>query len=912
MKKWIFLFFITFLPLFVHADNTQIIPKNESLYKVSSIEDIEKDLTKRMILGVLGKDALIYFLPSDTDDSVINQIKNLSDSEVDRISKPFNSSIISGTLILVSSFFLVAVTTMILYMIWLYIESLLRTQDSGQFLGDKWNKVFTPLKIIIGFALIFPMFGQSHAPFNKLSETSSGWNVGAFSLSQVAVIMSAGVSSQSANVIFGEFIRAMPKHYPAIKMPNVASKAPFMSDVIDFMVCAKSSYNKSIQLTFRRYDTLDSSVYKMHARAGKCEISGQVGYDEATVNDLETNNALREIVGNVNYKDMQLSAIKKAVQNMFNTAGQVADAIIVSEDTTNLIKSDIGISPSNWQDYCGNIAEQGKEDLTDKGLMLFNYYAANCLSKNFVEDLSKTSLSTAYIYSNQNYLKNNNIELCVHGGSTDANGEKSLTFAKVKEDEYSFSDNYKMISSCVQEVCTGDHIYECASAINFAKEMQEKEKIARMGWITGGANAYKIFSGRNNVNAMSVINKSSFSSSYSDDNADFIDLDANNGTVIDSFATTLNAVSPVSFDYSDFMSFIKDKSSDYDQAIIDGAQNKSLMDGGADGWFGIAKLQNCVENPMKISGGYVCGNVTEEIHLFGSKLLALGLQVKAVALLQNTNKGKVNKEVATVSKSALQTIGSMTKVLDRSAPIVIVTYLLGDTLITTDSFSDIDQEIWQQYPEVVSFLAAASVSLTTGGSVSQAVNQLITIFSNTLIGLGIVFGFIMPLLPFALWIVAIGGWVVALFEALVLAPIWGVILISPSKDHTADAARKSTVIIVSLLLKAPLLVTGLVLAWILNNILLSELLSFTDISQALALQPSEMIKGLIDQLIVLVIYFIMLYGIYNIIFSLIESFSDVAMDVLFGGKGISPFAQKQRGENWRTSVSTAARAISKG
>lgn len=911
MKKWIFLIVLTLFPMFANAD-VDVIPAKDELYQVNTMQDIEKDLSKRLILGVLGKDALIYFLPSDANPELADQIKGLSTDELDKLSRPFNSSIISGTLILISSFFLVALTTFIFYIIWVYVESLFRTQDSGEFLGDRWSKAFTPLKIIIGFTLIFPMFGQSHSPFNKLSDTGNGWNVGAFSLSQVAVLMSVGAANQSANMIYGEFVRAMPKHYPMIKMPNVTSKAVFMSDVIDFMMCVKSSAQQQISVTFRRHSGAESSIYKMNARAGKCEIYGQIGFDDATVNDLKTNNNLVKMIGNVDYEGMQRTAIQTAANNLFRTASEIADAIIVSDNSINLIKSDLEITPSTWRNACSNIASYAKEDLTDEGLITFGYYAANCLSKNFIEDLSKASASVAYIYSEQNYLKGNNLELCAASGDPDSNGDKPLTYAKVDEDEFVFGTHFKMISDCVRQVCTGSNIYECASAINFAKELEEKDKMARMGWITGGANTYKLFSGRDNINARTVINKSSFSTDYLDNSSAFIDLDDSTVPTIDSFTVSINGVSPSSYDYSDFSNFVETKSLKYDQTIIDNGRDSSILPN-VDGWFGISKLKTCIENPMKVTGGHLCGNVTEEVHIFGSKLIALGIQVKTISLMVNSYQGKAQKDVGTVSKVAVSTIKKGVKVLDKAGPAAITAFLLSPTLISNDSFSELDSEVWGQYPEIISFVVA-SVGSSIGGDsnpTSGAVSKLIDILTALLLVLGILFGFVMPLLPFTLWMIAIAGWVVALFEALVLAPIWGVVLIAPSKDHTADAARKSTIIIVSLLLKAPLLITGLIVAWLLNNILLSEILAFSDVSQALALQPAEFIKGLIDQFILLVVYFVMLYGIYNIIFSLIESFNDVAIDVLFGGKGISPFAQKQRGENWRSSVSAATSAISK-
>jgi len=917
MKKYILSFLLLLLPLFAHANVAEVNIKDDpALYQVDTMEDVEKDLTKRFILGTLGKDALIYFLPNDAPDSLKTQIKNMSEADVYRVSKPFNSSIISGTLIIIAAFFLVALVTMLFYIIWVYVESLLRTQDSGEFLGSRWSKVFTPLKIVVGFLLIFPMFGQSHAPFTNvnasLAQGSQTWNMGAFSLAQLAILSSAGASSQQANIVFGEFVRAMPRHYPVIGMPNLVSKAGFMNDLIDFMVCTKSSYNQSISTNFNRYDSDDKSIYKLKIAAGKCELSGQIGYDEATETELKNNAQLQDLVGQVNYTNIQKTAITNALNNAFATASTVADRIIKAESSNAIFKTPMTVEPSKWRDTCASIGTLLPESANGDDVILYTLYASNCMSKKFIEDLSKTTYDSSYLYGETNYLKGSAFELCVHEAGYSGK-TKALTFAKFKDDEFIYGPKYKLVKECVSQACSGDKAFECASAIHFAKSVSDKEELARMGWITGGANVYKIFSGYENMAARSIINKSNFSVDYYSFTKKYANLYENSAPILDSIPVTINAVTPVSnFGYTDFDEYKTRKAQDIQTLQIDKFRYKSFMDGGADGWFGIPKLQSCVEHPMQIYNGYVCGNVTEEVHLFGTKLLAVGLQVKLASLfLTQGAKQKPDKGSGSISKNSNATIKGLGTVLGGTAPLAIFA-LTSSTMWGTDSFSDIDQEIWQQYPEIVGFIGAAAAAQASGSElISSSVSQLLSVFTGLCLLLGVIFGFLMPLLPFGLWIIAVGGWIIALFEALVLCQIWGVVLISPSSDHTSDAARKSTIIVVSILLKAPLLVTGLIVAWLLNNILLSEMLMFSDVSTALALDSTAMIKGLIDQLIVLVIYFVILYGMYNIIFSLIESFEKITIDVLFSGQSMSPFAQKQRNSGWSGSIKSASSTLIK-
>lgn len=917
MKKYILGFLLLLLPIFAHANVADVNIKDDpALYKVDTMDDVEKDLTKRFILGTLGKDALIYFLPNDAPDSLKNQIKGLSAADVYRISKPFNSSIISGTLIIIAAFFLVALVTMLFYIVWVYAESLLRTQDSGEFLGGRWSKVFTPLKIVIGFLLIFPMFGQSHAPFNNvnasLGQGSKSWNMGAFSLAQLAILSSAGASSQQANIAFGEFIRAMPRHYPVIGMPNLVSKANFMGDLIDFMICAKSTHDAVINANFNRFDSDDKSVYKLKIAAGKCELSGQVGYDEATETELKNNAQLKNLIGEVNYTNIQKSAITNALNNAFATASAVADRVIASESSSTIFKTPMNADPSKWRDTCASIASLLPNNAYDTDTILYTMYASNCMSKKFIEDLSKTSYDSGYLYGETNYLRGSAFELCVHEAGFTGKS-KAITFAKFKDDEFIYGPKYKLVKDCVAQSCSGDKAFECASAIHFAKSVADKEELAKMGWITGGANVYKIFSGYENVAARSIINKSNFGVEYYAFTKKYSDLYANSAPILDSIPVVINAKNTTkSFGYSDFNDYAIRKGQTGEALLMDKFRYKSFMDGGNDGWFGIPKLQSCVEHPMQIYNGYLCGNVTEEVHLFGTKLLAVGLQVKLASLfITQRAKKEPTKGAGSISKSSGLVVKGLQTVLGASAP-AAVGLLLGGTMVGTDSFSDVDQEIWQQYPEVIGFIGAASAAaISDSDLISSSVSQLLNVFTGLCLLLGVMFGFLMPLLPFGLWIIAVGGWIIALFEALVLCQIWGVVLISPSADHTSDAARKSTIIVVSILLKAPLLVTGLIVAWLLNNILLSEMLMFSDVSTALALDTSGMIKGLIDQLIVLVIYFVILYGMYNIIFSLIESFEKITIDVLFSGQSMSPFAQKQRNNGWSGSIKSASNTLIK-
>lgn len=881
------------------------------IYAINTSEDVGKDLTKRMILGIFGKDALKQFLPRGTPDSVYDEIDAWNEADIEKYSKPFNSSIISGTLIILSSFFLVALFIMALYIIWLYVEALFRTQDSGEFLGNQWSRVFTPLKVIFGFWMILPIFGQSHSPFNKGGTSEFGFQVGSFSMAQMAVLTFAGQSSSVANSIYGEFARSIPKFYPSIQMPDPATKAGDAERLIDFMLCRRAVSSESIPVKFNLRAQGNSSYYTANITSGQCSLDVKVGYDSSTAEEVKKNKELIALIGNVNYDSLQKSVIKEAITKMINDADVVA-AKIVSADLSENMVTDTRVfgsksynyptSGDDWKMTCDAFTNDTTDSMSRDSALKYIEYSSKCLSYNLMKDLSKSSIDTTYVYGNENYLKNKNIELC----AKDSTAHTDLMTAKISSSENGMTSRSEVISDCVQRLCS-KNLYECSSAINYAKSMMEKEKMAQMGWMTAGANLYRLMSGYDNKAAKNIINNTSVNStqstSVSAGSKEYADNDSLKGGVIDTFVINLSE-SKYKYNISNFNNFIEYKVKNYG-TWHPPAQSFWDSLGGSDGILGISKFQNCIENPNKIYNGYLCGNITEELHLFGAKLLALGVQGKIISWASSQNKSPSRREAeGTIKKdSDINTKGVLTSVINYSVygAVMLMVY---DGVTARDGFSTTDSEIWSQYPEMAGLLAIGTADYILQRGDNQVLGQILNLVVNICLALGVIFGFIMPLLPFGIWLVAVSGWLILLLESMVIASIWAVTLIAPSSSHQSEPARRGSQIIISLLLRAPLLTIGLILAWLLNNILISELLQFSDIGSALAINKGS--EGLIDQLVMLGVYFIILYGMYSVIFTLIESFNTLTLSLIFeGGSKASPFG-KERSESWQGSMSTAA------
>lgn len=888
---------------------------NQDIYQINSAEDIGNDLTKRMILGLLGKDALKDFLPVGTPDNVYNEIDAWSDSDVERYSRPFNSSIISGTLIILSSFFLVALFIMALYVIWLYTESLFRTQDSGEFLGNQWNKVFTPLKMIFGFGMILPVFGQSHSPFNKGATTEFGFQIGSFSMAQSAVLIFAGESSDVANIIYGEFARSIPKFYPAIQMPDPATKMGDTQRVIDFMLCRKAVNNKSIPVAFNLRSNGNTNEYTFNVQSGRCNFEGSIGYDASTAKEVEDNKELIAIIGQVNFDSMQKEVIKTAVTRMLNDADKVADKIIAADINESVVTDNAVFgrisynyptSGDDWKQTCDNFYDDNTSNMNRDSALKFIEYSSKCLSYNLMKDLINSSVDTNYVYGQENYLKNKNIELCTKDTTT----QTDVMGAKLNANEKGFTSRSELVSDCVQRLCNASNLYECSSAINYAKAMMEKDEIAKKGWMTAGAGLYRLMTGYDNKVAKTIINNTTFNSTETESlptgSKEYRDNDSIKGAIIDTFTVNLNeGTSGYDYDkYTALMNYKRDNFGSWHPPA------QSFWDslGGADGLFGVSKFQNCIENPNKIYNGYLCGNVTEELHLFGSKLLAIGMEGKLISWATSVNKTPIGRNAeGTIKKSSdKDNKGVITSIVNGAIYAAII-YLGVDTYRTSDGFTDIDQEIWLQGAEITGLMAIGLADYYLQRGDLQVLGEILNVVINTCLVMGIIFGFIMPLLPLGIWLVALSGWIVLLLESLVIASIWAVTILAPSGSHHSEPAKRGAQIIISLLLRAPLLTIGLILAWMLNNILISELLQFSDIGSALSINKGS--EGVIDQFVILGAYFIILYGMYNIVFTLIESFNSITLSLLFDGASESSPFGKNRSENWQDSMRTASQLL---
>lgn len=924
--KSFFFFLILIFSFNVYSNNMAFDENGGIIYSPQSSEDLMEGLSYRFILGVFGKDALLYSLPSDLPENIYTEIQNWSPEEEKIYSKPFNNNIVVVTILALLAIFFVVIHVLILYVAWIYLEGLIHTQSSGEFLGSSWNSLFTPLKILFSILIIFPFFGKSYAPFD--GEES---DFGSFSLAQVVVLKAIGYSTETANDIWSSYVSHQKHYYPSIIMPTLLSKEIDMKNIIDFQICLITTNDDENSL-----DNLDITLLKSKSgfnnnqipedsfvakiSKARCNLNLSIGYDTESVEFLEKSNRLSNFASfSFNYDEIQKKVIEKEIEKVLNQGRDVAKRIVDNLALINKQRNLSGnFSKENWRNYCDSVSTIPFDSnlFVVTALSVYKTYAAKCMSENFIFNLSKApNIAKDYPYGESNYLKGNQIELCVHteGGKS---GSSARTYvSNLFNSKINITGNDSLsedLPSCINKLCSGvesgeSSPYQCSNLISFAKTLYEQEEIIKKGWMPAGAYAYSLFSGNDFVSSKNMINK--FSAKFYDsfnEEAYIDEYSKISNSNIDKITTSFSLPNLENVNYENFDIFVKNDEEFYLSKLYVDDEGEGLLGNihnffGDDGILGYNRFNTCIKNPLKINNGFSCGNLTEEIHFFGTKILAFAIEMKAISTVAEflmTNKQKTSKQNGTMSSGIKDQVTRTLTTVGIGGAVFFFMDSITNTDFNSDAFSEIDS-IWKQYPELASFVATMVVDKYASAG------TIINIAMSILFLLGALLAFFLPLLPFFLWIIVISGFLVMVFEAMAIIPLWAVTLMTPTRDHSSEIAKKGMIIIISIIMRAPLLITGLILAWVLNDIFTGEVLNLLGFEESLGLSTSANATGLINALIVIIVYVTILYIIYNLVFSIIEGFYSIATEWLFGDSSISPFAKKERTESWREVVKSA-------
>lgn len=918
----IFLVFTILFSIFsmnVSAENTGYLQNQKNLEHYNDIryektKDVFDNLTNRLILSIMGKDILLFFLPNDTPVEVINEIKEFNDDDVSHYSKPFNKNASDIMWVVLFAVNIIAIIVAIIYFIWIFLERLIVTSESSDFLGKNVDKAKINIKYIIIFLLIAPIVNFPNSSTEKY---------GYLSIIQLAAIKFVGVASYTGDKIFEIYANNTPSYYPSIKIPKPDSKSLEMLEIIKYMSCVHTDQDFTEEKVDFKFIRKSDKAFVSESGSDSCNLKINISFDNKTENilknDLEKENYIKL---DINYNDIQYNEFKKTFQNILNKSSKIGSKIANSKLNVDFSNINYNVSKDGWYNSCNEYYENidSFEIENNEMLDIFIYKGISCLSYDYINNFIKVKeVNNIYDYlDNNNYLNKEgySIELCTHNYNDNNKkikveiGDKINVLNKKETNEQ--TDWEKLdIEECVKNSCniSNSGLYQCASSIGLAKEHFDRNEASKKGWMTSGAYIYRLLSNVSATdNAKIIVN--SFKADFNYKNKMLINpniLTINSygdkvGNLNEKIEVSHNIINKNFNNFDNIYNLNNEITSKIKKIIDDKYGEKVTAKKVLEKMIGerFLRLKKCLQKPLTITDGYSCENVTSELNILGQSLITIATSFKigvfATELRKATFSGegtikKGNNDPKKVLKDNLKQKIKGTAFLKL---FLLVGHFNIDEII--DFMIDGTQEdVFMTDTGATDLLiltGSASIFAATSAIDSDALIDFINMVIWYMFFIGIFLGFVIPLIPFGLWILAVLGWVIQFFQLMVNLPLWAATLLGVTEEDNAMAVKVGIKMIISMVLRIPLMIIGLIIAWLLTNVFVQQVLSVELIGMSLNYGDSNVIIQFFDYLLVLLIYVIMMLIVYNMMFSLIEGFHELAMNWM-GDQGSEKLMGKQ-------------------
>lgn len=137
--------------------------------------------------------------------------------------------------------------------------------------------------------------------------------------------------------------------------------------------------------------------------------------------------------------------------------------------------------------------------------------------------------------------------------------------------------------------------------------------------------------------------------------------------------------------------------------------------------------------------------------------------------------------------------------------------VLGEVLKVGGDLANLGGSALSSFPIIGSFV----------GKLGKFVGSSASEFGDAFFGVGAEYGYMIPLVPFAMMLLAFVAWIIYFLEAWIAAPLWAVAHVFPEGEGFAGLrAQAGYMMFFSLLIKPFLIVLGFFMAMILSNVLL--------------------------------------------------------------------------------------------
>lgn len=182
---------------------------------------------------------------------------------------------------------------------------------------------------------------------------------------------------------------------------------------------------------------------------------------------------------------------------------------------------------------------------------------------------------------------------------------------------------------------------------------------------------------------------------------------------------------------------------------------------------------------------------------------------------------------------------------------------------------------------------ASSFPLTrvvkVGVAIGVAITKALYPIFTALFLMGIFFGYMLPIMPYAAFFIMFLGWLVFIFQLLFTVPIWLIMIAIPAPNGqprgNVGLLWQYTLL---LLLKPSLMVIGLIIAWFFSivSVFFINMTLFGALGPVFEASEGEYIMKFIDVIMFYFIYLVVIFVALKHSFSIISSFPDSAAQAL--------------------------------
>lgn len=212
---------------------------------------------------------------------------------------------------------------------------------------------------------------------------------------------------------------------------------------------------------------------------------------------------------------------------------------------------------------------------------------------------------------------------------------------------------------------------------------------------------------------------------------------------------------------------------------------------------------------------------------------------------------------------------------------------------------------WAGFTAGVILLGASGIGAGVAGAWAEVLSGPLFAIFAILVVPGATLSTYVPMIPYILWLGVIVGWLILVLEAIIAAPIWAIAHMAPDGDGVVGRGGQGYMLILSLVLRPPLMILGLVCSITLMNPLGYFINSTFLGSFAVSINPGPMA---LTQLIAgCIIYVVVMVSVIHRVFTLIHVIPDRILRWI-GGGGNELGEQAQGMESFSAAKTVAASA----